>query len=218
MYHLQYVTAKQLSPVKNVLIQIMNAAQDKVSKEFTFQFYFVGSVERNMVTYDPSTNIGFDFDVDLQINDSKRGLSAKEIKDKIRKAFDSIAPDFGYSYLEDSTRVLTMKFKDVQNSKIIHSCDFAIVRNYLDEDGIERQKSIRYHKQQNTYTWEKQPNAYYLLKQKEKWIKDSGHWNTVRDLYLNKKNANCMKDKRSESIYAEAVHETCQKYGYYSRQ
>lgn len=215
MYHLQYVTAKQLSPVKNVLIRIMNAVQETVSQEFTFQFYFVGSVERNMVTCDPSTNIGFDFDVDLQINDSRCKLSAKEIKDKVRKAFDSIAPDFGYGYAEDSTRVLTIKFKDVQNSKIVHSCDFAIVKNYMDAEGSVRQKYIRYHKQQNTYTWEKQPHGYYSLKQKEKWMKDRGYWNAVRNLYLIKKNANCIQDKRSESIYAEAVHEVCQKYGYY---
>lgn len=65
MHNFQYVTRKQLSPVKKDLIQIINAVQSLIRKDFTFQYHFVGSSSRNMVTYDADTNIGYDFDVNI---------------------------------------------------------------------------------------------------------------------------------------------------------
>lgn len=151
----------------------------------------------------------------IQINNDECNFSAKEIKKKIRKALDEVAPRFGYACAEDSTRVLTIKVKDRQNSRIVYSCDFAIVNNYIDNKGNERQEYIRFHKKQNSYTWEEQPHGYYLLYEKEEWIKDNGYWNKMRRLYLNKKNSNTDSHKHSRSIYAETIHEICQKYGYY---
>ena len=217
MYNFKYVTKRQLSPVKQDLIQIINSVQDQVRKDFTFQFYFVGSVERNMVTYDAKSNVGFDFDVDIYVNGDECGLSAKEIKTIIRLAFDKAAPSFGYDFAEDSTRVITIKFKDRENSKILHSCDFAIVNNYIDGNGNERQQYIRFNKKQNNYTWEKQPQGFYLLDEKADWIKNNEYWQQMRDLYLDKKNHNSDQHKYSRSIYAETIHEICQKYGYYNK-
>lgn len=128
MNNFQYVTRKQLSPVKKELIQIINSVQNEVRNEFTFQYTFVGSTKYNMVTYNMGTNIGLDFDVNIQVNEKKDKFSEKKIKTIIRKALDRIAPRFGYDYAEDSTRVITIKFKDRQDSKIVHSCDFAIVK------------------------------------------------------------------------------------------
>ena len=209
MYNFQYVTKKQLSPVKQDLIQIINSVQDQVCKDFTFQFYFVGSVERNMVTYDVKSNVGFDFDVDIYVNDDECRLSAKEIKTKIRFAFDRAAPSFGYDYAEDSTRVITIKFKDREISKILHSCDFAIVNNYIDGNGNERQKYIHFNKKQNKYSWEEQPQGFYLLDEKADWIKNNEYWQEMRDLYLGKKNRNNDQHKHSRSIYAETIHQIC---------
>lgn len=86
MHNFQYVTARQLSPVKQDLILIINSVQDLAHKDFTFRFDFVGSAERNMVTYDVGTNIGFDFDVNIQVNDNECKFSAKEIKTKIMQS------------------------------------------------------------------------------------------------------------------------------------
>lgn len=82
MYNFKYVNPKQLSSVKKELIQIIYSVQNEVRQYFTFQFYFVGSVERDMVTYDVKANIGFDFDVDIHVNDDECRFSAKEIKQK----------------------------------------------------------------------------------------------------------------------------------------
>jgi len=215
MHNFQYVSRKQLSPVKNDLIHIIHSLQNLLRDDFTFQFYFVGSTRRNMVTYDADTNVGYDFDVNIQVNSTSDNLTAKEIKMKIKDALDRIVINFGYDYAEDSTRVLTIKFKDRKNSKIIHSCDFAIVNDYIDDDGYEGQQYIHFNKKQNKYFWAEQPNGYYLLDEKADWIKENDHWQKVRTLYLDHKNRNNNPHKHSRSIYAETIHQICQKFGYY---
>lgn len=214
MYHFQYVTEKELSSQKKNLIKIIQAVQHEVRKDFTFQFKFVGSVKRNMVTWDVGTNVGFDFDVDLVINEGGE-ISPKEMKTKIRLALNRVAPRYGYDNAEDSTRVLTINVKDKKNSKILHSCDIAIVNNYVDNDGSLKQKYIRFEKGHNSYVWQEQPKGYYSLTKKEQWVKSNGFWDEMRKLYLHKKNNNSICTKHSRSIYAETIHQICQKYGYY---
>lgn len=216
MYNFQYVNPKQLSPVKKDLIQIINSVQDEVRQYFTFQFYFVGSVERDMVTYDVKSNTGYDFDVDFHVNDDECRYSAKEIKTKIMRAFNKVVHYYGYDDAEDSTRVITIKVKDRKNSKILHSCDFAIVNDYTDDDGNDRREYIHFNKKQKSYSWNEQPQGFYLLDEKTDWIKNCGYWQDVLELYLHKKNHNNNPHKHSRSIYAETIHEICQKYGYYN--
>ena len=215
MKNFQYVDPKQLSSAKNDLIQIIHSVQDQIRQDFTFQFYFVGSVERNMVTYDVESNVGFDLDVNIYVNDDECRFSAKEIKTKIMLALNKVAHYYGYDNAEDSTRVITIKVNDKENSKILHSCDFAIVNDYTDDDGNERQKYIHFSKKQNKYSWQEQPQGFYLLEEKAEWVKANGYWNVMRDLYLVKKDHNYDSYKHSRSIYAETIHEMCQKYGYY---
>lgn len=215
MYNFQYVNSKQLSPVKKELIQIIHSVQNDIRQYFTFQFHFVGSVERNMVTHDVKSNKGFDFDVDLYVNDDECRYSAKEIKTKIMVAFNKVIHNYGYDNAEDSTRVITIKVKDRKKSKILHSCDFAIVNDYIDDDGNVRQEYIHFNKKQKGYSWQEQPQGFYLLDEKANWIKDCGYWQDVRDLYLYKKNCNNDLHKHSRSIYAETIHEICQRYCYY---
>ncbi|MFG6368960.1 MAG: hypothetical protein K1W16_11135 [Lachnospiraceae bacterium] len=216
MNNFEYVTRKQLSPVKKELIQIINSVQNLVREDFTFQFYFVGSVKRNMVTYDVGTNIGYDLDVNIQVNDNDCRFSEKEIKNKIGSALNKAVSHFAYDNAEDSTRVFTIKVKDRKNSRILHSCDLAIVNDYMDDEGNKHQEYIHFNKKQKSYSWKEQPEEYYLLNEKVEWIKDNKYWNEVRELYLYKKNINTDIHKHSRSIYAETIHEICQKYGYYN--
>lgn len=215
MYHFEFVSKKQRSPIKKNLIAIITEVQDLIRDEFTFRFDFVGSDKRNMVTYDPKANIGFDFDINIEVNDENENFSAKEIKTKLINAFNKVARKYGYDYAENSTRVITIKVKDYQNSKILHSCDFAIVNNYADNEGYDCQEYIRLNKMQNTYSWVEQPNGYYMLPEKAKWIKENGYQGELRNLYLDKKNRNGDLHKHSRTLYAEAVHTICQRYGFY---
>ena len=70
MYNFKYVTKAEARKVRENLEKLVHEVQDEVRDNFTFRYYFIGSSARNMITYDPTTNIGFDFDVNLEVNDN----------------------------------------------------------------------------------------------------------------------------------------------------
>lgn len=160
-----------------------------------------------MITYDPTTNRGFDFDVNIEINDDEEDYNPKEIRDILREALNRVALNYGYSPCEDSTSVLTIKCKDYRRSCILHSCDFAIVHNCK-----EGQQYIRYSKQSKTYAWAFQPQPYHDLKRKADTLKKKGLWAEVLTVYLDKKNRNMDPDKHSRSLYAETINECYQRH------
>lgn len=90
-----------------------------------------------------------------------------------------------------------------------------IVNNYEDEEGYERQEYIHFNKKQNRYMWEEPSDGYHMLHEKEEWIKNNNYHGKLGDLYLRKKNCPHDPNKHSHSLYAEAAHEICQKYGFY---
>lgn len=197
------------------LLRLIHEVQDLVRDKFTFQYRPVGSYERNMITYDSKSNVGYDFDFDIEVNDDEGEYSPKEIKNILQRAFNRVVQKYGYDFAEDSTRVLTIKRKDRKKAIIIHSCDFAIVNNYIDEDGYACQEYIHFNKKQNTYSWCEQPDGYYLLLEKIQWIKANDLWEEMRLLYIQKKNNNEDPHVHSRSIFACTVHQICQQNGFY---
>ena len=69
MHDFRYVTKKQAQPIKDELYQILYMVQDLVRNNFTFSFTPIGSSSRNMITCDAKSNIGFDFDINIEVND-----------------------------------------------------------------------------------------------------------------------------------------------------
>ena len=210
MHDFRYVTKKQAQPIKDELYQILYMVQDLVRDNFTFSFTPIGSSSRNMITCDAKSNIGFDFDINIEVNDDNEDFEPKEIRTIIRTAIDRVAPRYGYKNCEDSTRVLTIKKVDTSHSRIIHSCDFAIVYNC----GDGRQQYIRFNKDNNYYSWEYQGNGFIGLEKKIDWLKREKLWSELRVYYISKKNCNDNQDKHSRSIFAESINEMCQKNGY----
>ena len=212
MHDFEYVPNNEWEPIRDELLDIIYQLQDEVREYFTFQYHFVGSSKRRMITRDRNSNIGFDFDVNIEVNDPEEEYSAEDIRRILRKGLDKVTNPygcsiFGYDYTEDSTRVLTIKVKDTANSRILHSCDFCIIY----ECGDGRQQYIRYNKQQNSYTWEYQPKGFMELPAKIDWIKEQRLWQQVRDHYLYKRNTNNNPNKHSRTFFAETVHEVWQK-------
>lgn len=203
MRNFEYVTKREYLPVKKELIELINLVQDEIRDYFTFRFDFIGSEPRDMITREINSNIGYDFDVNLRVNDEDENFSAKEIKKILMNGFNKYNRLFSYDYCEDSKRVITIKVKDRNNSRILHSCDFAIV--YDCSDG--RQQYIRFNKNQDSYSWEYQPKGFYQLEKRKELIKQAGLWQEVRDLYLYKKNNNVDINKKSRSIFAETINE-----------
>ena len=210
MHDFRYVTKKQAQPIKDELYQILYMVQDLVRDNFTFSFTPIGSSSRNMITCDAKSNIGFDFDINIEVNDDNEDFEPKEIRTIIRTAIDRVAPRYGYKNCEDSTRVLTIKKVDASHSRIIHSCDFAIVYNC----GDGRQQYIRFNKDNNYYFWEYQGKGFVGLEKKMDWLKRENLWGELQDYYIYKKNCNDNPDKHSRSIFAESINEMCQKNGY----
>ena len=173
MYHYEYVSKKIAKPYREEFLDIIHEIQDLLRDRFTFKYKFVGSSSRNMITCDFTTNKGFDFDVNLCVNDERKSTV----------------------------------------NGIEYSCDFCIVFEYEDKKGNRRQQYIRHQKQQQNYVWVDQPKT-YQLEDKVKWIKENNLWNDVLELYCYKKNTNQNQDKKSRALYAETIHEICQKNGY----
>lgn len=211
MHDFRYVKRNEAKPIKEELYQILYEVQDLVRDYFTFKFTPVGSSSRNMITYDAKSNIGFDFDINIEVNDDEENFEPKEIRTILRNAIDRVAPRYGYKYCEDSTRVLTVKKVNIFESRIIHSCDFAIVYNCADG----RQQYIRFNKDNNYYSWEYQGKGFVDLDKKINCLKKNKLWGELQEYYIEKKNKNDNPNKHSRSILAESINEMCQKNGYH---
>ena len=153
MYHFEYLPKSRRNEVKLPIIGLISKVQDDLRDEFTFQYSFSGSDKLNMITYDPKTNTGFDFDKNIEVNDSNEDYSPKELKHLLMNSFNKFLKQYGFDFCEDSTRVFTFKAKDRKHSLIKYSCDIAIVHNYQDEDGYWNQQIICFNKKQNAYEW-----------------------------------------------------------------
>lgn len=203
---------KAYEDIQNMLKEVQNL----VGEKFTFRFDVVGSYKRNMITYDAKSNVGYDFDFNIEVNDGDEKYTPKQLKDILRNAIGAVCVKYGYDYPEDSTRVLTIKKKNRKESRILHSCDFAIVNNYIDDERYECQEYIHFDKPHRNYTWCEQPDGYYMLPEKIDWIKENGLWDEeMKELYIEKKNKNDNPDMHSRAIFAMTVHEICQKFGFY---
>ncbi len=205
MSDFRYVTKATYSDAMEDLKSLIHRVQDEVRDKFTFRYDFIGSVARNMVTMDYDSNVGYDFDVNIRVNDDDENYTAEDIKRILKNAFDKFNHLFKYDYSEDSTRVLTIKVKDTQHSKILHSADFAVV--YDCSDG--RQQYIHFNKKQQSYGWQYQPKSYYELDERITLIKKHNLWQEVRDLYIYKKNNNFI-GKKSRALFAETVNDIIQ--------
>ena len=207
MLHYEYVTKEQAAPYKKKIEEILKRVQNEVRNKFTFRYTFIGSSSRNMITFDPKTNKGFDHDVNIEVNDDDELYSPEEIRTILRTAFTRASREFGFDKCEDSTRVITIKKTDPWYSRITYSCDFAVV--FYGEKG---QQYIRFNKQAGSYTWQTQAQPYKELEKRAEVLKENGCWNEVRELYLDKKNSNDNPDKHSRALYAETINECYQRY------
>ena len=129
------------------------------------------------------------------------------IKEQFIDAFNTMSAKTSYGYAENSTSAITIKVVDKANSKIKHSCDFAII--YYDEDEIENgYYYLKYQKSQNSYKFEMRSTSRDIDSVLEYILDFDDGWNCVREEYLKLKNINRNPDKHSFSLYLEALHNT----------
>lgn len=211
MPEFEYVSHREAQPIKNEIIALIHKVQDYVREYFTLDYRFVGSSSRNMITREKYGNNGFDFDVNL-IPNVYDEYTAAEISELLFEAIKQCMGKYDYTKIEDSTSVITIKVIDRHNSKIEHSCDFAIIRPLCDG----REQFIRFYKQlgfspKYNYRWELRGGDYHI-EDKLQWIEDNGLKNELRKQYLNNKNRNFDRNKKSRTIFAETVNNIYNQY------
>lgn len=209
-----FVEPKISDPVRANIAELIKRVRDEVKNEFSFQDQFIGSSARNMITYDRKGNTGFDFDVNIIPQKIKGTDTPEHLRTVIFNAVQKYYKLYGFNNIENSKSVITVNKVDKKKSKILYGCDFAVVRTT--KKG--RQQNIILNKKNNksSYVWEDRGDYFAGLSEREKFLKDSkkSYWNELRIYYIDKKNYNDDDNKHSRSIYAEAVKEICDKYGY----
>lgn len=208
MYHNFIYVSKNNDKVKrayNNALDLLQEAQKIIKKEhdMTFAYYVVGSYKRNMLTHDPNTNVGFDFDFNIVFN-NKHNYSPAKLKNALREALNKIAEKYQFDFPEDSTRVLTLKVKDIKQSKIVYSIDLAIVNEdftkYIHFDKI-------YGINEYAYKWQMMPQGYENFSNKFEALKKAGYSMELRDEYLKRKNNNRDSNMHSRDILIQTVND-----------
>ena len=63
MHDFEYVSNYEWKPIRDELFEIIYRLQNEVRNDFTFQYYFVGSSQRKMITRDRNSNRGFEVSI-----------------------------------------------------------------------------------------------------------------------------------------------------------
>ena len=201
----EYVPKSEYQPFKLEVDEILKSIQRDLRENgiLTFQFNLIGSAKRKLITRVENGNQGFDLDYNIVIQRifNNRYKNAKLLKQKFIDLFNKYFDD-SYDYSEDSTSVITIKKLNAQRNKIICSVDFAIVSYYEDEEGMERQKYIRFDKNSGNYSWALRKVA-TNHRHVEDLIKEKNLWEDVKVLYLNNKNKEPY--KKSRIVYYQTL-------------
>lgn len=211
----EYVYRSEAAPYKREIIALINRVQKDLrqKKLFSFSFEFIGSSSRNMITREKNSNRGYDFDVNLTPNIHNEEFSAAEIRREVFNSLQRHMKRYGYTDIEDSTSVITIKV--VVGDKVIRSCDFAIVRTniYGNKQYIHFEKNLIPFCFQSGYGW-KDRGGFYDIEDKLQWIDENYLKQELRNQYLNNKNHNYDRNKKSRAIFAETVNNIYNQYRY----
>lgn len=216
----EFVPKSEYDPVRIEIEGIIKKVQNILRDDFTFQFRLVGSGKKHLITRVKGGNKGFDFDYNLILNcEPGYHWKPKFAKEKLMQAFDEAIKGTKYDHPEDSTTSITLKVKDTRNSRIVHSCDFAIIYYpELEEGEDEYFKYIRNNKKngQSHYTWEVR-NCSRNVDFKLEWLKENidNYWDVIKEEYLKVKNANNNPNKHSFQLFFETINNLFNAYGGY---
>lgn len=204
----EYVSKKEYGPVRLELEEIIRKVHHYMRKNFdlTFQHKLIGSGSRHLVTCVKNGNKGFDFDYNFIIPPPEDDWcwDAEVIKEQFVEALKFALKGTNYSTPKDSTSAITIKVVDRTNSKIRHSCDFAIIY-YPDDDNFNGYFYLKNWKQMNRYSFEPRNSSSNIDEKLDEILSYTNGWNMIRTEYLKLKNANKDENKRSYVLYLEAV-------------
>lgn len=213
MHEYEYVARAEYQPVRERLEQIIHKVQTVMREKYdtTFQYRLIGSGKKHLITRIKGGNAGFDFDYNLVLQAPESGYvyRADVVKQQFMTAFREALKGTEYRDPQDSTSAITIKVVDKRNSRIVHSCDFAII--YYDEDLIENGYFyLKCQKNRNigtsNYVFEMRSTSKDIDSVLADVLEYKNGWNYIREEYLTLKNNNRDPNKHSFSLYLEAIH------------
>lgn len=214
MPNYEYVSRNEYQPVREELELIIRKAQKILRKEtgITFQFELIGSGSKHLITRVVGGNKGFDFDYNVIINyDDGQMWKADYARKEFTKALDKAIEGTQYDHPQNSSVAVTIKVKDVKQSRIRHSCDFAIV--YYPGNKDDGYKFAKLNLKTNQITWEMREHT-KQYRSKLDWLRENvnGYWNRIMDEYLRLKNSNNDPNKHSFQLFYEALNNVFNRY------
>jgi hypothetical protein len=207
----EFVPKSELKPVKAKIDSIIRKLQLLIKQDgVTFESIIVGSAKKHLVTRIVDGNKGFDFDYNFSLKKCPDDLSPKDIKTLFINKLNIVLKDSRYKNAENNTQAMTIKVIDSKNSKVFHSCDFAIVNDY-EEEGEFFQEILIFNKLNGTYFWNKRPfGKNYSSKLSN--LLSNGLWFELKEEYLHLKNTNNDSEKKSYQLYLEAINNVYNHY------
>lgn len=203
-----YVTDKEfISKMKGLCGDIMQDLCHCLKEDYDVgaTFYLVGSGARNLITQNENAPVDLDYNLELVRCELQK---ERDIKETVRKAFNCVLADYGWSECEDSTAALTTERRHfTKGNNTEFSMDVAIVKRD-DRDSLYR---LIHDKTGWTaldrYYWVPSPNS-RGIRDKAMEIKEIGCWLELREEYLNIKNMYLRRNDYKHSsfvCYIEAV-------------
>ena len=169
----------ELSKTRNAMAEIHSHTL-KEEYDIGASFYLVGSGARNLILQ--NANQPIDLDYNLEITRIDDWEDCKEIKECVRKAFNIVLREYGWSDCQDSTSSLTTEKRHFnQGNSTEFSMDICIVCE--DTDGNYHRLIHDKRCFPNRYFWNQAPNS-RNIREKAKYIKEKGKWTLVREQYL----------------------------------
>ena len=215
MYH--YINDKDFQKrLKSTCSDIVNQLVQSINKGsvMTVKACLVGSGAKNLVTQNANNPIDLDYNICIINTKSININDGREIKEYIRKKFNSVLKANDWSDCQDSTSALTTEkrvFK--RGNKTAFSIDLAITfKNNFGWHKLIHEKTGRAFN--DKYYWNKIPDS-RRLEEKVKTIKLNHLWGEVRRTYLEKKNLYLQRNDNTHPsfiVYIESVNQVYNKY------
>lgn len=204
----EYVKKSEYAPAQKEIEEIIKRLQREIRGKYglKFQFKLIGSGQNHLITRVCKGNSGYDFDYNLIISPPGKGgyHKADVLKQQFMNSLKTALKGTQYSFPKNSTSAITIKVIDRNNKKICHSCDLAII--YYGNNGENKgYYYLKNNKKRDLYEFVFRILNYDVDKKVMEICKENNGWNYIRDEYLKLKNINEGKEKRSFSIYIEAV-------------
>ena len=213
----EYVDDKQfLSCMRSLCGDIMQDLCHTLKEEYDIgsSFYLVGSGARNLILQ--NANQPIDLDYNLEITRIDDWNDCRNIKECVRKAFNIVLREYGWSDCQDSTSSLTTKkgYFSIGNDTGF-SIDVCIVCEDVDGNYYRLIHDKRC--SPNRYFWNQAPNS-RNIREKAKYIKEKGKWELVREQYKKFKNKYLTSNDYNHSsfiCYIEAVNNVYNSRGHW---